>query len=121
MYVLNGNSEEIAKLFRPFGLTEYESRVYFALQVCGKTRISQLWVKAGIPQSKIYQVMPDLASRGLVEIIPKRPKEATARPFLRFANDFLTARKCLLEEIGEKIDAYKETLRRNKELVRVVV
>lgn len=107
MFVLNGNSEEITKLFRPFGLTEYEARVYFTLQVCGKTRISRLWTKAGVPQSKIYQILPDLAIRGLVEIIPKFPKEVRAKPFLRFANDFLTARKCLLDEISEKIEEHR--------------
>ena len=102
MFVLNGNSEEITKLFRPFGLTEYESRVYFTLQVCGQTPISRLWTRAGVPQSKIYQILPELVVRGLVEIIPKFPKEIRAKPFLRFANDFLTEKKCLLDEICQK-------------------
>jgi sugar-specific transcriptional regulator TrmB len=121
MYVLNGNSEEITKMFKPFGLTEYESRVYFALQVCGKTKICQLWIKAGVPQSKIYQILPELAIRGLVEIIPKQPKEARAKPFLRFANDFLTTRKCLLEEIDEKIQENREAMKDKEKFVRVVV
>lgn len=120
MFVLNGNSEEITKLFRPFGLTEYEARVYFTLQVCGQTRISKLWTKAGIPQSKIYQIVPDLAIRGLVEIIPKFPKEVVAKPFLRFANDFLTTRKCLLEEIEEKIEEHREVLKKSVGYVQVL-
>jgi sugar-specific transcriptional regulator TrmB len=65
MFVLNGNAEEITKLFRPFGLTEYEARVYFTLQVCGKTKICRLWIKSGIPQSKIYQLMPELVEKDL--------------------------------------------------------
>lgn len=120
MYVLNVNSDEIMKLFKPFGLTEYEARVYFALQVCGKTRISHLWIKAGVPQSKIYQIIPSLAVRGLVEIVPKIPKEVVAKPFLRFANDFLTERKCLLEEIDEKIREQRGVVK-NSRFMRVVV
>jgi len=120
MYVLNGNSEEITKMFKPFGLTEYEARVYFALQVCGKTKISELWTRSGVPQSKIYQIIPSLEFRGLVEVFPKFPKEVRARQFLRFANDFLTTRKCLLEEIDEKIREHREVVR-NSKFVRVVV
>lgn len=120
MFVLNGNSEEITKMFRPFGLTEYEARVYFTLQVCGKTRISKLWIKAGVPQSKIYQLMPELVRKGLVEIIPKFPKEVRANPFLRFANDFLTERKCLLEEINQKIEEHKNALKRNDRLIQIL-
>ena len=59
MFVLNGNAEQITKLFRSFGLNEYEARVYFALQVCGKTRAGELWKKVGIPQSKVYYVLPN--------------------------------------------------------------
>ena len=121
MLTLNGNSEEITKMFKPFGLTEYEARVYFTLQVCGRTRISRLWVKAGIPQSKIYQVVPNLAVKELIEIIPKFPKEVRAKPFLRFANDFLTTKKCLLEEIEETIDEYREVLKNKEKFVRVMV
>lgn len=120
MFVLNGNSEEITKMFKPFGLTDYEARVYFTLQVCGQTKISKLWTKAGIPQSKIYQTISDLVIKGLVEIIPKFPKEVRTKPFLRFANDFLTARKCLLEEINQKIEEHKEALKKSEKLVQIL-
>jgi len=55
-----------------------------------------------------------------VEIIPKFPKEVRAKPFLRFANDFLTTRKCLLEEISEKIEEHKEVMKKSQRYMQVL-
>lgn len=112
MFTLNGELEETIKLFKPFELTEYEARVYLTLQLCGKTKASELWKKAGIPQSKIYQIIPQLQMKQLIEITKLFPKEVKAKSILRFANDYLTERKCLLEEIEEKIKEYKQVVKR---------
>ena len=108
MFTINGNGKEVAELFRKFGLNEYESRVYFALQVAGKTKAGKLWVSAGVPQSKIYNTIQVLSTKGLVETTNIKPLEVRAKPFLRFANEYLTDRKCSLYEIQEKIDGYRE-------------
>ena len=114
LYVLNGNSESIIKLFRPFGLGEQESKVYFTLQVCGRTKVGLLWKKAGVPQSKIYYLLDSLETKGLVEVTKRFPKEVRAKPFLRFANEFLSDRKSLLVEIDVMIKEQKTVLRENK-------
>ncbi len=46
--------DEILKKLKTFGLGDYELRVYFSLQVNGKTKAGKLWKEAGVPQSKIY-------------------------------------------------------------------
>jgi len=119
MFTINGNGKEIAELFKKFGLTEYESRVYFALQVSGKTRVGKLWVSAGIPQSKVYNTIQILSMKGLIETTTLKPLEVRAKPFLRFANEYLTDRKCSLYEIQEKIKDYKEVTK-NKP-VKVII
>lgn len=108
MFTVNGNGKEVAELFKKFGLNEYESRVYFALQIAGKTKVGKLWVSAGVPQSKIYNTVQVLSSKGLLETTNIKPLEVRAKPFLRFANEYLTDRKCSLYEIQEKIDNYRE-------------
>jgi len=117
---INGNSEEITKMFKPFDLCEYEARTYFVLQVCGRTKASDLWKKTGIPQSKIYYIIESLLMKGLVEITKQFPKEVKAKPFLRFANEFLTDRKCLLKEIDEKIEEHKNVLKKNQRFMQVL-
>jgi sugar-specific transcriptional regulator TrmB len=121
MLVLNGHSREIIEKFHVFGLCEYESRAYFALQVCGRTKANDLWKKAGLPQSRIYCIIQQLMMKGLVEITKNYPLEVRAKPFLRFANEFLTERKCLLGEIKDMIEGYKEAMKNNEKFVRVVI
>lgn len=108
MFAINGNGKEIAELFKKFGLGEYESRVYFALQIAGKTKVGKLWVSAGVPQNKVYNTVQTLSTKGLIETTNLKPLEVKAKPFLRFANEYLTDRKCSLYEIQEKIDGYRE-------------
>jgi len=119
MFAINGNIDEIKKMFKPFGLCEYETRVYFALQVCGKMKASELWKRTEIPQSKIYYTIESLMMKDLVEVTKHFPKEVKAKPFLRFANDFLTERRCLLEEINEKIEEHKEMRKATRKYVQV--
>lgn len=121
MFTLNGHSREIVEKFRVFGLCEYESRVYFVLQVCGKTKVGDLWKKAGLPQSRIYYTVQTLVMKNLVEITKQYPLEIKAKPFLRFANEFLNERKCVLGELKEMIEAYKDVMRNKEKFVRVVI
>ncbi|TBR09347.1 MAG: hypothetical protein EPO62_05215 [Candidatus Nitrosotenuis sp.] len=120
MLTMNGVGKEIVELFKGFGLGEYESRVYFALQIFGKTKAGKLWAPAGIPQSKVYNTIQVLSAKGLVETTSLNPLEVRAKPFLRFANNYMTEKKCSLYEIQEKIDDYRDAAKSNK-LVRVVV
>lgn len=120
MFTINGNGKEIAELFKKFGLNEYESRVYFTLQVSGKTKAGRLWQSAGVPQNKVYHSIQTLSMKGLVEPTSLNPLEVRAKPFLRFANEYMNDKKCSLYEIQEKIEGYRGAVKNNK-LVRVVV
>lgn len=120
MMTINGNGKELAELFKKFGLNEYESRVYFTLQVNGKTKAGRLWQSAGVPQNKVYHSIQTLSMKGLVEATDVKPLEVRAKPFMRFANEYMNDKKCSLYEIQEKIDAYRGAAK-NSKLVRVVV
>jgi sugar-specific transcriptional regulator TrmB len=120
MMSVNGNGKEITELFRKFGLNKYESRVYFTLQVNGKTRAGRLWQSAGVPQNKVYHSIQTLSMKGLVEVTDVKPLEVRAKPFLRFAKEYMNDKKCSLYEIQEKIDGYRDAAKNNR-LVRVVV
>ena len=120
MFVLSGNSEQVTKMFRSFGLNEYEARVYFTLQVCGKTRAGKLWKNAGVPQSKVYYVLDSLTLKGLVENTAKFPREVKAKQFLRFALEFMNEKKILLKEIADMIEEHKEAIRKGAGYVQVL-
>lgn len=108
MLEISAKGGEIAALFRGFGLNEYEARVYVALQLSGKARVGRIWRPAGIPQSRVYSTVQTLEVKGLVETVGTHPLEVRAKPFLRFANDYLYGKRCALAEIQEKIGQYTE-------------
>ncbi len=74
----------IEGIFREFGLTQYETKVYLALIDLGESTTGKILSKAKIHSGKIYQILDSLKHKGFVtEIIkdgikrytPTEPKE----------------------------------------------
>lgn len=55
----------IAQLVK-LGFTEYEAKVYVALQRCGETTGYQVAKESGVPRSTVYEVLDKLTARGAV-------------------------------------------------------
>lgn len=65
--------EEIFKLLRKIGLTEYESKVYLTLlskHLDGATRLSK---ESQVPRTKIYSVLESLEKKGWVKVYSGYP------------------------------------------------
>ena len=62
------------------GLTLYERKALMALMLCGVTDAATLCREGSVPTSKIYLAMEKLASLGLVQVQPTRPKMFAALP-----------------------------------------
>ncbi|MEM2889914.1 MAG: TrmB family transcriptional regulator [Candidatus Hadarchaeum sp.] len=72
--------ERVQRFLRELGLTEYEARVYTALVSAGSSSAGELSGLAGVPYSRIYDIMSRLERRGWVEIQPGRPARYRAKP-----------------------------------------
>src|SRR6059058_5697500 len=73
-------SETTKKALKHFGLTEYEVKAYIALVEAGPVPASQLSTTAGIPYSKIYEILGNLERKGWVETEQGRPSKYFAKP-----------------------------------------
>jgi HTH-type transcriptional regulator, sugar sensing transcriptional regulator len=62
------------------GLVLYERKALMALMLCGVADAATLCREGSIPTSKIYLAMEKLASLGLVQVQPTRPKMFAAPP-----------------------------------------
>jgi hypothetical protein len=58
----------------------YERKALMALMLCGVADAATLCREGGVPTSKIYLAMEKLASLGLVQVQPTRPKMYAALP-----------------------------------------
>lgn len=92
--------EEILRTLINCGLSEYESRVYAALVLSGPAKAGSISKQSDVPQSKIYEVLDQLADKQLVEVFDGRPKEfKAAEPEMAIKN--------MLEEKVREIDSLK--------------
>jgi hypothetical protein len=62
------------------GLVLYERKALMALMLCGVADAAALCREGDVPTSKIYLAMEKLASLGLVQVQPTRPKMFAALP-----------------------------------------
>ena len=67
--------EKIIEFLKISGLNLYESKIYFALLKYGKVSKSEIYKIADIPQSRMYDILVSLSSKGLI----KQSTEAETR------------------------------------------
>ena len=72
--------EEVGATLRKLGLSGYAAEAFCALVRVPEATAGDLVRKTGIPDSKIYYALDELAERGLVEIQAGKPKTYRAVP-----------------------------------------
>lgn len=72
-------SEKTRRALKEFGLTEYEAKAYVSLVESGALPASELSRVAGIPYSKIYEIIGNLERKGWVESEQGRPSKYYAK------------------------------------------
>ncbi len=78
---LADDSSDLVAGLQGFGLTEYESRVYFSLLSNGACTVNQIQYASGVPRTKVYQVAQQLTRKGLLrEVEGVKPSKFEAQP-----------------------------------------
>ena len=72
-------SDKTRRALRDFGLTDYEVKTYVALVEAGPMAASELSTQAGVPYSKIYEIIGNLERKGWVETEQGRPSKYYAK------------------------------------------
>ncbi len=72
-------AEKTKRALKDFGLTEYEVKGYVALVESGPMPASELSRAAGVPYSKIYEILRNLERKGWVETEQGRPSRYYAK------------------------------------------
>lgn len=93
MRSINAKEERVLSLLRLYGLKEYEGKAYFTLLVLGKAKAGLIAKRSGVPQSKVYGTLYDLADKGLTTIVASSPKEFEACGIERLVKTFVKSRR----------------------------
>jgi sugar-specific transcriptional regulator TrmB len=103
------DSDAVAALKR-LGLSNYEAKVFVALQELGRATAKAVNEQSSVPRSQVYGAAEALADRGLVEVIESSPK--AYRPVgLEAARKQLRSR---LEREQERAFEHLKTLRKSR-------
>src|SRR2546425_6044072 len=72
--------EEVAATLRDLGMGGYAADAFCALVRVPQAMAGDLVLKTGIPDSKIYYALDELADKGLIEVQAGEPKTYRAGP-----------------------------------------
>ncbi|AAB90235.1 TrmB family transcriptional regulator [Archaeoglobus fulgidus] len=96
---------QLLKTLRDFGLSSYEASAYVALVSSGETTAREVSRKAGIPRTKVYEVLNRLVEKGFAEVQPGSPAIfraiEPAKIAARMQRDFN-------ERLGKMLKAFEE-------------
>ena len=96
------------------GLNNYEIRAYETLIRLGKSTAPKISRISGVPNGKIYFILDLLAKKGLIDIIPKEPREFIPNNPALLLN-LLDKRNNELTNVKNDIEQLKELYKREKE------
>lgn len=68
------NDADAITALKRLGLSNYEARVYVALQELGTATAKTISDRSEVPRSQVYGAADELADRGLVEVVESSPK-----------------------------------------------
>lgn len=72
------STQDAVAALRRLGLSNYEARVFVALQRLGTGTSQEISDVSEVPRSQVYGAADDLVERGLVEVVASSPKEYRA-------------------------------------------
>ena len=78
MSMSNDLMEDLREFLNDANLSTYEINAYIALLTSSRTNnptAKEISSKSSVPGGRIYEVLEDLSSKGMVEIIESRPKK----------------------------------------------
>jgi sugar-specific transcriptional regulator TrmB len=94
---------------REMGLSEYEARAYVSLYRQGTSTAKEIASRADIPQSRVYDVLDSLETKGFAVVQPGRPKkfgpvdpETALEQFCNFKQRGHTSELEQIRDLGEE-------------------
>jgi len=100
------NSDALSDLFARLGVSEYEARVYAGLLATNPATAYEAAKEAGVPTSKVYEVIARLEARGMVRCLDE---DGRKRYLPQPPDDFVEATR---RSLGRTLDALKTDLTR---------
>lgn len=97
------------QLFKEFGFTEYETKVYLSLVQLGSSTALSIQQHTGVPSNKVYASLLSLIERGYVGTLPLRPKQYRVTGIQQF-QETLEKKQKNIATLGKQLQQLKEQI-----------
>jgi len=75
MNIVNGKEREVVEILRGYSLNGYEAKAYFTLLAVGESKTGDVACKAGVPQSKVYDMLDNIHGKGTCSLFSDKGLE----------------------------------------------
>jgi sugar-specific transcriptional regulator TrmB len=99
---------------RKLGLNKYEALAYMALLSEESLSAYKLSDKSKVPFGRIYDSLRILENKGLIEVIPGKPKKYLVRNPKNSINVLLDEKNNKIEMLRNEIDSFSNKFKKNK-------
>jgi len=99
---------------KKLGLNKYECLAYLSLLKEGSLGAYQLSSKSSVPFGRIYDSLKILENKGLIEVIPGKPKKYLARNPKNSINILLDQKANEIESLKKEADSFSEFFKKAK-------
>lgn len=95
----------LALFLQQMDLTEYERSVIETLSASHALDATSIVKVSGVPQGRVYDVINSLVEKGIVSVVPGRPKRFQIEDIKKSLKDYLESQR---ENLAEKVSGLKE-------------
>jgi len=90
---------DVTHHFMKLGLSENEAKAYVATIALGEGKVKEISQESGVPRSKTYEIMEQLAEKGLVEVENSTPIRYRANEPMEASNHLMKDIKLANDEV----------------------
>jgi HTH-type transcriptional regulator, sugar sensing transcriptional regulator len=96
--------DEIIDKLMTIGFNKYEAKVYLTLLESKEITAYEISKRSGVPQSKIYETVRSLVSRGISSMNGSEPIKYSALPLDEFLNSYKSSTETTIDYLKENIN-----------------
>ncbi|NIM26354.1 MAG: hypothetical protein GTN35_01700 [Nitrososphaeria archaeon] len=100
--------ENSSNIFRKFGLSTNQSKIYLCLTKMGPKTASQLSKLLELPRTETYHILKTLQVKGCVEIVHHKPFKFGAVSIEDFLERLINFEKSKIEKLENTLDMIKK-------------
>ncbi len=97
-----------------FGFNVYESKILFSLSKLKSATAKEIKEDSLVPVNKIYEILEDFQRRGIVQLLPEKPKKYSLVNLKQVLKDRLEEKRKNLDKVSKEVEELFKSISNNQ-------